>query len=467
MRRLIPALAACALVVLPATAAAGPPGTWTRMTGTEGGAHTTDQLGLVRTADGALQMAYTVDPQSGNDDILHKAISKDAQSVSGPETVLVYPALNNAVAMVPGPGGGLRIFFGGLDNVSIFDGFMRTMTAGADGKTWSDPVAASNNTAQGHPVYAGAGLSAAVGKDGNPISAWGESQPQGNGYHLGLDPSAPDASLGGACCVLEPNVAVDSSTGQVVIAWGAGVATSSTEAQILGGAHVTAPNSAAFQLQDRTAVTGRLGAPGVYLAYTQGTNQFSGTPALLHVDPAAKAKPIPKQKGGQHIAIAAAPQGRLWLLWARSGNVYALRTNAAATKFGAIVKVKPPAGYSTIYRLTGEASLGPLDLLGLFQNGGADIGYFHQRILPGLTLTASPTNVKKGHKVTFKVTDAGDPIKGAKVSIKFGSVKKTGTTSATGKVKLTVPAGASKGTRTATAAKSGYAKGTAKVKVKR
>jgi len=131
------------------------------------------------------------------------------------------------------------------------------------------------------------------------------------------------------------------------------------------------------------------------------------------------------------------------------------------------VKITPPAGFTTNYRLAGDASLGPLDLLGLFQNGGADLGYFHQRILPGLTLTASPASVKKGHKVTFKATDAGAAVKGAKVSIKFGSVKKTGTTAASGKVKLTVPAGASAGTRTATASKSGYSNGTAKVKVRR
>ena len=73
----------------------------------------------------------------------------------------------------------------------------------------------------------------------------------------------------------------------------------------------------------------------------------------------------------------------LWLMFERSGTIYATRTNKAATKIGPLSTLKPP-GSKTVYQLGGEGSAGPLDLIA---NDGQ--GLWHQQVQPKLSLTAS------------------------------------------------------------------------------
>ena len=56
------------------------------------------------------------------------------------------------------------------------------------------------------------------------------------------------------------------------------------------------------------------------------------------------------------------------------------RSNPAASAWGATVSIKGAGG--TIHELAGEGSAGPLDVVARTE---AD---YHQRILPGLTITA-------------------------------------------------------------------------------
>jgi hypothetical protein len=77
-------------------------------------------------------------------------------------------------------------------------------------------------------------------------------------------------------------------------------------------------------------------------------------------------------------------------------RVFATRTNKAATRAGAIVSTKPPPGTSTIWRLAGEGSAGPLDVL-LHVTAGGSIATWHTQVLPRLLLTAKATlKLKKG-----------------------------------------------------------------------
>jgi hypothetical protein len=451
---------ACALTAAllgPAAAAqAGPPGTWTKVTGIEVPAHNTDDVGLVRTADGVLHLDYVVQPGSGaNESVMHRAIARDAKSVAGPDIVATLKTMNNRVALISEPGGGLRALFAGLTDASG-SGFLSTATSDAAGKAWSAPAAASNTSPAGlHPVYSAAGISGAFAADGALVTIWGDSSPGGGAMHTG-NAATPDTSLGADCCQLDPTLARDASTGALYAGWYfLGDPADATEVTPIGAAKVAAPNGGAMQTGDRVGLTGRLGGkPGVYLGYTVGTNQFSGRPALWKVgDP--KATTIAGQQGGQHIGIAPAPEGRLWLFWTRKGKVLATRTNRGATAFGAIRSLKPPAGADVVYRLAGEGSTGPLDLLGLFQKS-SDLGYSHQRILPGLTLTVKPAKVKVGKKGTFRVTDAGESVKGATVTAEIGSTVLTGTTNVSGRVQLKIPAGAKIKAYKASAAKAGY-----------
>ena len=462
-------LVAFALTGATAPAAlAGAPGTWTQVTGLGVGAANTDEIGLARTADGVLHVAWTRAPSGVyNDELLHSAIGADGKGVTGPDTILGGLELNSSVDLLTAPDGGLRVFFAGLNPASPLDTLLATATAGADGKAWAvQPTPASASTpGQNHPVYVASGIGAGLGPGGAPIGAWGDSSPSGGGYHIGLDPLTPDVEFPAACCDLRPDVAIGAD-GELVLARVALYDTTSVIARRLAtGQELTAPSSAAAQISDRVSLSGRsAGQPGVYLAYTSGANQFSGLPTIWRVGD-AKARRLSGRRGAEHTGLSAAPGGAMWVFWERDERLYARRSNDALTRFGATVRVRPPQGTDTVYRLGGEGSRGPLDLLVLIDRGGS-LAYWHRRVLPGLSLAAKPKKVAAGGSIKFKVTDAGTGVAGAKVKLKLPGEDPQGKTGPKGTVKLQVPKGSKPGKRTATATKPGYTAAGTRVRVK-
>ena len=97
-----------------------------------------------------------------------------------------------------------------------------------------------------------------------------------------------------------------------------------------------------------------------------------------------------------------------------------------------------------IYRLNGEGTAGPLDLIANMQAGGSQ-GLWHQQVWPKLSLAGS----RSGARIVFRVTDAGDPVGGASVKVAGKTLK----TSASGRATLAqAPSGRTK----ATALRAGY-----------
>ena len=215
----------------------------------------------------------------------------------------------------------------------------------------------------------------------------------------------------------------------------------------------------------RVGITGRIGAAGVYVAYLRGP-AGKEKPALWRVGSASPSVIRVPAGAAQDVTLAPAPGGRLWIAWTEAGGTIALtRTNPAATRFGQIVRVKPPDGTYAIYRLNMEGSRNFLDLFALIENDGVE--YWHRRLRAGLTLKAHPRRVRRGHRVTFRVLDAGAPVRGARVVLRLGSHRRTGTTNARGRVRITVPAHTRPKRYPAIASKAGYAKARIKIRVKR
>jgi hypothetical protein len=197
------------------------------------------------------------------------------------------------------------------------------------------------------------------------------------------------------------------------------------------------PNTGAMEvgMLGRTPLVARRGG-GFYAAYP--------TPNVIRVwrvgaSNAPRVGRVPGS-GSPAVAIAAADQGRLWVLWTRGfgdPDVIARRSNKGATKFGAPVNAGHPKDAAQAYKLDGNAAGGALDVLANFNIGtttGAVTSY--RRILPGLTLKARPGRVRKGEEtdVRFTVLDAGDAVKGATVKV----AGESGTTNGKGRVTLTI-----------------------------
>jgi hypothetical protein len=272
------------------------------------------------------------------------------------------------------------------------------------GVSWTDPEPVSNK-ASGvkRPVYAATGIAALKGLDLTTHSIWGSP---GQAFHTGDSPSDPDTELPGGSSA-DPGLGVDSQSGQVVGAWNLldedGVAVMPLAP---GGPRSVIPGSGAAQFQTPVSVSGRIDAPGVYVAYTAGSSEFIGKPAIYRVG-ASKGKVLSGQKGALQTALAPSPQGGMWVFWHRRGQIHARRSNRAMTAWGGTYTVTPPRGTDEINGLVGDAATGPLDLVARLEHEGANAGW-HTRLAPKLTISAS----KKGGKVKIRVADVGDPVVG-------------------------------------------------------
>jgi hypothetical protein len=142
--------------------------------------------------------------------------------------------------------------------------------------------------------------------------------------------------------------------------------------------------------------------------------------------------------------------------------MHAVRTNAAATSFGAVMTIKPPAHLSSFEGLQAEGSAGPLDIVALATpNGSSSPAYYDAQILPPLTLRASKAKVRVPSTVKFTVTDSGTPVSGAAVT--FLGV--THLTNAKGNVSFPVKKGTKLGRHPATSRKPGYTRATVTIDI--
>jgi hypothetical protein len=153
----------------------------------------------------------------------------------------------------------------------------------------------------------------------------------------------------------------------------------------------------------------------------------------------------------EDVNLAADPDGRLWVMWedTAESTLYAMRTDEDASELGAIVAFDEAPDTDTVWKLQGNASSDSLDVFASFTTPGA-LATWHTQVLPGLTVETKKT--KKS--VTFSVSDAGEPIKGAKVAFKKKTISTNGKGQAIGPV----------GKGTATVTKSGYTPATTLVK---
>ena len=444
----------------------GQPGEWTRITET-----TDDNIfepALVRTSDGVLHVAW-LRKNGTNRDYMHTAIGKDGAVMGAPVTVLSnWVSLNNPDLIVT-KDGGLRFFFGGQRTTDYKYPYSRgalfSLTAPASGASWTleKDAHSQSNAVSASPV------GAAVLPNGTPLASWAASFALQ--AHLGLNPKDQDLKFQTTCCAYDPDIVVDAASGEAVLGWYSNankehglytqtIAPQQGEKQYVPGSADETRNSS-LSLSQRMAITARIGAPGVYVAYGAGYPTAKSVNLWRHGS--AQAMVVANAAGAKHVTIAAGPEGKLWVMWHRDGRVYATRSNRDVTRLGAIVEVAPPAAGGTIYKVKGDGAVWPLDLFVACQSASG-LATHHTQVLPGLSLSASPSSVTaaQGGNVTFTVTDAGDPVSGATISVAGKSL----TTDANGRATYAVAKGAKPGALTATATKADYTKASARVTIK-
>jgi hypothetical protein len=366
------------LLVAPGTQAGGP-GKWTMVTDKAG--RNTQQVGLVRTKDGVLHVAWA--DAGTNPTLWHVGIKLNGAPAGAKNAIVTgFKSVSNP-DLVLAADGSLRVFFGGLSTPA--NSALNTAAAPATGAAWSLQV---GKAAQDSTAY-NSGSGGGTTKDGTPVSTWATTF--GTRAHFGTSPADADVAVQTQtqCCGYYPDVATADTAGRAVIGWysnanGAeGLATQEIAATGPVGPKLFVPGTAGprktLSIDQRFAITSRQGG-GVYVGYAAGYPTAATVNLWKHgaKTPAFRIK----AKGAQDVNIAAAPGGRLWLIWHIGNTIYMTRTNAAATKRGPIRVVKPPAKTSTIWKLSGEGSrAGVLDLLASVSTPGS-LATWHTQVKP-------------------------------------------------------------------------------------
>lgn len=320
---------------------------------------------------------------------------------------------------------------------------------------------------------------AAIDDAGTPLIAYTSSVGVPNAVltlHRGIDPSRPAASpdwgsRDTGCCSYLTGMARDTKTGDVYAGWFSNASKKKENGILVEKVYPTpvgrilqAPSSSqngnSIQPLQNVALSSRKGG-GVYAAYAIGYPSI--TKIVVWKVATSKRITLPA-KSATGVTLVPGPGGRLWLAWYdnTNGRVKVTRTNPAATKLGKVLSLKPPgnSGGSDVWAIAGSGETGPLHLVVNANIGLKKPQVWYQKVLPGLTVVATPRSLDKG-KVTVRVSDAGAAIAGARV--RFGDATKT--TNSKGVTTFAVGKGMRSGVVHVKATKAGYAAGTASVKV--
>ena len=342
----------------------------------------------------------------------------------------------------------------------------------ADGLSWS---VSSGSMSETQSAYADYG-SDAIDNAGTPVWVGNAGTTTGIRWHVGTSDANPAPAgsdqkyaLAG-CCAYSAAAARDEATGAAYAAFysnsgattenginvGQILPTSANWRQAPGSTDIQNGRAASISTDQEVAMVGRPGG-GVYVAYSVGYPSVKLIRVYNVVSGATM--DVPGSSGARAIAMSAEPDGRLWVTWRSGTKIKAVHTNAAASRFGSVGTWGSPPGTEFLWKTAIDGTSGGASVVITATTQNA-INAWHTNVARTLTLTASPTSVRRGGNVKFTVTDAGDAVAGAKV--KFGG--RTRTTNAAGKVTIRAPG--SRGTVTVTAKKDAYNPGATRVRVR-
>jgi hypothetical protein len=337
-----------------------------------------------------------------------------------------------------------------------------------DGKTWTLGPGSLSQTTNASQA---AGTSV-INSAGTPITAM--ALDGGVKYHVGIDTSnrpaaSPDSNTSATGFSADAGVGRDAKTGQVWALWASGNGGAKKDgvwAQPIIpslGTLIHAPGSYAgggstsYGVEQDLSAASRTGG-GVYTAYVTSAQKSIDVWKVGAKKPFAT---LADHNGPSDVVVTPGPAGRIWVYWRDASGWHATRSNKAATRFGPITSVSIPKGDSSNFLIAGTGPSGPLEAVALITTGSNTNEVVVRQILPILSVSASPHAVKRGHSFTVKVTDAGDPVKGA--TVHFDGTKKK--TNKKGEATFKVPGGASTGKSKVSASLGGYGGASTKVTI--
>jgi len=421
----------CALSAAPA-AQAGAPGRWTQVTSGPKGS-LLESVGLARTRDGVLHVAWVRADTPSQDTLLHTAIAPNG-AVRAANPIFTWPSISPPALVAPG-GTSLRVLWGAIGQTPgdpVND--LVTDTSDASGTAWSAPAGVNqSDLAYQSPI------AATLDRSGQVWSTWDGTF--GVRVRPGVAPlgALPPTFLHSGCCFYNSNVGADARSGEVWAAWDSNVTGDPGRfVQRAGpggaptGPRYRAPASAtryggapSYSMPSgRAAIAGRPGGQGrVWTAYPSG---YPTTRRIvlwrIEAHRTLTAANLRAGYASGTLSLAADQDGRMWTSWVaqdRRGRLrlFARRSDRRVSKLGAIVAVPLPRGTTSAWRAASSAQNGKLDVLVNLTVGASPNAFtWHTQIRPPLSLRGVRARAGRGHvRVTFTATDAGARVPGATV----------------------------------------------------
>lgn len=424
-----------------------------------------DQVGLARTSDGVLHVAWR--HQAMTQELLHTPISRSGR-VGPPVTAVSNwasigsPALARAPFDTGNTGAGtntLEAFFPGVASLTTGDSTygLDLAESGDRGASWSVNY---GRGAIARNDFAFARTPAAViNQRGYRVQAWYGTD--STVVHAGTDPNRP--AMGGYGMGTDQALAT-ARDNQVMVAWCTELAARTgvflARVDFTTGARIgdvaALPDTGRCPADTRVALASFPDVPrkendGEPYFYTAASSA-NGRSVRVFVLAEGRVVAVQKVAGGasfkQQIAIATGRHGRVWVGW-RDSDTGALMFRRSDPRsgfvYGARVTKRLPAG-QRISQLALDAQDDRLDVIATTSDDNNAVSLFATQVLPGLTLLAGTAGAieRKG----FRVLDAGDPVRGATIRVARRSL----TTDRRGYAKTRLP----KGSFTAVASKPGY-----------
>lgn len=422
-----------------------------------------DEASAVRAADGTLHVVYVDDEPDTPEGIRYRTLSRGG-AWSSPESVVSgWLNVNNPdIELI---GGVPHVFWAGQRSIVNTDPASsgQAWYASRAGGTWSLSAAPFSTNAY---AYASSQLSTTLAGDGTPWGAWTRG---GRYVHAGLATGTEEASLTAACCDYAANLGRDAATGDVYTTYYADsdsdngyftqriAPTLGDRVMLPGGRYAGKALSRGHRMAAASRTTG-----GVYSAYCDRYPSCTGIHVGAVTGPHLRLR-LPGTANAETVWTAAAPLGRMWVSWADSRGVWAVRSNKALTQWGALQLLKGPKNFDTVWQTSGDADRGTYDLFANI-SVGSDHRIWQMRVRPKLSVFP-PVLLSKNdiaRIVKLRLTDAGDPVPG---SIRFRGTTKV--VDAMGYATFVVPAGATRGAMPATGSSTGYVPGRSIVRITR
>jgi hypothetical protein len=383
---------------------------------------TAQAVAMTRSGDATLHLVFQALVGSSSNGLTALSISPAGKPQAPVSALSGWQAGQPGLARLPD--GTLEAVFGAISPSNVPSLWAITSTDG--GSSWSAPTSVKGGGSLEALVY-GSDVTAAI-SSGTPVL----TLPQAGQLVIqrGLGAGSPSYQLTNSAdgSTTDAEVATDAASGEVVAGWPS--IAGNPKLYVQGASPSTgALQAVPGQSRNVEELAGRDAGPGVFGAYTSDGKHVR----LLRYGGGSVAVGSLKSTQAKVLGVATSLDGRIWVMWGddSGGGVAVTRSNKAVTRFEPIQHLKPNS--AVISRLSGDGRLGPLDLLvDQIPNVKGSIpppGLYHGHALAVLSAAFSVKSIKNkklaviGHTLTVTVSDAGDPVPGAKVSVGTSSAK--------------------------------------------